>query len=176
MMTTTTAEAIRFRIGRGGQVHETWPGNVIAARCGEMVDHGEPTTEAVTCKMCSGRRANRGSRRRPTAVPVPALHRAADLALADRALTLLEEHNTRAWDRWASDHGILRKRHWNLPVAPPEAYPAPPAVVIELLVLLQRRYEGRMRSAPLATTLTAHEELLRLQNHLLPDCDRMASA
>lgn len=148
----------RFRIGRRGHVHEMAPGMTMTARCGQLIDAGEPTEDPVTCLTCSGHRVHRGGRRRRRGTGADSY-----VALTDRALAQLERLTAAAHDAWRRREQAARHM-----MPPLDAYPAPPEPVSRLIVHLQERFDGRRWPDTLTSTVTAHEELLRLQGYLLP--------
>jgi len=175
---TAEPSPARFRTGKRGRVHEVIPGMLMTARCGVLIDRGWPTDEPVDCRTCLGDRVWRGQHSiRPAVRRLhPTLPLALDLRRSDRALTELEELNEAAHNAWRDVNGYPRGGCSRSTPKPPEAvFGPPPDVVAGLIAELEMRYEQRLRRGACRTTVTAHEELLRLQGYLLPNADREAS-
>ena len=164
------------RAGRRGRVHRPATGYAMTAVCGLMLVAGDRTADPVDCITCLGQRASRGTVQPAGRKWGPSLVAAAqDLRRTDRALTLLEIATAHAYAAWLERTGAQRTAYGSLPIAPPDAYPKPSEAIRQLVLELQLRFEGRTRVRRLATTVTAHEEILRLQEYLLPRLARRAS-
>ena len=165
--------APHVRTGRQGRVHRPRAADAMTAVCGLWLLAGEPTADPVDCVTCLGRRAPRGAGgRKPMPPPMST---ASDLVRSDRALAELEAANAGAYAAWMARTGSQRTAYGSLPTAPADAYPKPSEAVVRLVLEFQQRFEGRTRLRRLATTVTAHEEILRLQEYLLPGVTRRAS-
>ncbi|SRR5260370_26738909 len=160
-----TAER-RFRIGRCGQVHSLLDSYMQTARCGRSLVNGEETVGEVTGLHCLGGH-HRIRPQHPAGVLAQAPPGSVSLQVVDAALSQLEEANEEAHDAWIAGNPSAW-RSCDLRVIPRTVYPAPSRAACDLVVLLQRHYEGKARFKVLASTVTAHAELLRLQGYLLP--------
>ena len=96
------------------------------------------------------------------AAALAGLRQPTDLELTDRALWELEEANLRAYAHLHGHDGSFSK-----PTMEACKLPPPPDWIRQLIIRLQDTYDPRRSKRSLRDTVTAHEEIMRLQGYLM---------